>query len=203
MVAIRKLAGSAGPIVRLENLRPLRGYFVVLLAIFGAHEVLRPLIADSALWQPWFGIQHTFLFWNAFGAQLLRLLMTFATWVVLIATGLKRRDYFLVKGQQDASAEPVRWLGERQPQPWTGYGRTFLIVFSLVFLVLSALVNRPSLNDLLPVVPRPPVAVLFAGLTGSPLPTAWRPIPGWGSWWRPEALQPTRLTRCWTNCGSS
>lgn len=127
-----------------KTIRPLRGYFVLLLAIFGADELLRPLIANSALWQQWFGIEHTSLFWNSLGTQLLRLLMTFAPSVVLVVMGLKRRDYFLVKGQLDAPAEPVRWLGEKQPQPWTRYGRTFLIVFT--FGAMGALATGSGLQ---------------------------------------------------------
>jgi hypothetical protein len=103
--------------------RPLSGYFSMLLAMIAADEFLRPLIANSPMWQGWFGAEGTPLFWRDLSVQLLRLLMAGAAWMALALMGLKRREFFLVKGQTDAPAEPVRWLDIKENQNWTRVGR--------------------------------------------------------------------------------
>jgi hypothetical protein len=145
-------------------IRPLRDYYVLLLVIFAADEVLRPLAANSELWQGWFGAGNPSLFWSGLGDQLLRLLMTFAAWAALLLMGLKRDQYFLVKGRLDAPTEPVCWLGIKENQPWRITGRQFAATFSLVFLIISVFIYRPSLGELRVLLPYLPAILLFASL---------------------------------------
>lgn len=147
-----------------KALRPLSGYFVLLAAILAADELLRPLVAASAVWQGWFGPDRASLFWSSLGPQLLRLLMSLAVWLVLVLLGLKRSDYFLVKGRLNAPAEPVRWLGIRAGQPWSQAAVQFAIAMSLVFLGISVLSYRPGLGALAGALPWLPAVLLFAAL---------------------------------------
>jgi len=147
-----------------KAIAPLTGYLLVLLALMMGEFVLRPLIEFSRLWQQFFGAGCGSWFMSSLGPQLLRLLMALLPWVVLVSIGLKRSDYFLVRGRLDAPAEPVRWLGMREPLSWTRFGTQSLVILAALFLVLSLLTNRPSTADLVRALPLLPVALLFAAM---------------------------------------
>jgi hypothetical protein len=140
--------------------RPLRGYWVLILAlILGdiAASALQGLPAWQAIWSSspsWF-IQNL-------GVQLPRLLLTLFAWITLILMGMKRRDYFFVMGQLDAPNEPIPWLGEKKIEPWTIYGRRWAISMFIVALFVIGLGFRPSLESLGKIVPLFPAILIFA-----------------------------------------
>ena len=78
--------------------------------------------------------------------------------------GLKRHDYFLVKGELGAPVEPVRWLGIKKPVPWTHFGRTLAIIITLITLVFLAIGIRPSLSIIIAAIPLLPFVLFFAAL---------------------------------------
>jgi membrane protease YdiL (CAAX protease family) len=78
--------------------------------------------------------------------------------------GFKRQDYFLAKGQLDAPAEKVRWLGMKEDEPWTKFGRSFAIVISIVLIIFLVLGTRPTPQQLLTGLPFLPFAVIFAAM---------------------------------------
>lgn len=90
--------------------------------------------------------------------------MALVPWAVLVFLGYRRGDYFLVKGDLNAPAEPIRWLDIKEGQRWQQVGRQFLIVFSLVVLVIFVMVMRPGLNDLGRILTLLPAALLLAGM---------------------------------------
>lgn len=140
--------------------RPLRGYWLLILAlILGdiAASALQGLPAWQAIWSSnpsWF-VQNL-------GVQLPRLLLTLFAWIALILMGLKRSDYFLVMGQLDAPNEPIPWLGEKQIEPWTRYGRRWAVSMFIVALFVIGLGFRPSLESLGKIVPLFPAILVFA-----------------------------------------
>lgn len=142
--------------------RSLRGYWLVILAlILGdiASSALQGLPAWGAIWSSspsWF-IQ-------SLGAQLPRLLLTLFAWLALVLMGMKRRDYFFVMGQLDAPNEPISWLGEKQSEPWTRYGRRWAVNMFIVTLFVIALGYRPPLESLVKIVPLLPAILVFAML---------------------------------------
>lgn len=144
--------------------QPLRKFFLIWLAILIADGKLHGLVSNGALWQSWFGDKG----WSTgmFGEQLLRLAVSLVIIGVLSLLGFKRPDYFLVKGQIDAPAERVRWLGMKEDEPWTKFGRNFAIIISVgltFFLVLSiASSARPTAEQLLKGLQFLPFAVAFA-----------------------------------------
>ncbi len=147
-----------------KALAPLRGYWLVLLAILVADELLRPVIARSTVWQGWFGGTAASWFRSSLGTQLLRLLATALAWAVLLILGKKRPDYFLLKGDLAAPAEPVRWLDIKPEQRWTRVGREFAIVLAIVYLVVSFFTYRPTLADVGTLLPLLLAVLLFAAL---------------------------------------
>jgi hypothetical protein len=142
--------------------RTLRGYWLVILAlILGdvAASALQGLPAWQVIWSSspsWF-IQNL-------GVQLPRLLLTLFAWITLILMGMKRRDYFFVKGQLDAPNEPIPWLGEKQIEPWTRYGVRWAVSMFIVALFVIGLGFRPSLESLGKIVPLFPAILVFAML---------------------------------------
>lgn len=142
--------------------RPMLGYWLVILAlILGdiAASTLQGLPAWQEIWNSspsWF-IQ-------SLGGQLPRLLLTLFAWLALVLMGMKRRDYFFVVGQLDAPNEPIRWLGEKQSERWTRYGRRWAVNMFIVTLFVIALGFRPSLDSLGRIVPLFLAILVFAVL---------------------------------------
>ena len=142
--------------------QPLRKFFVVWLVILVVDGWLQSLASNSGAWQAWFGGKG----WNLsmFGTQLLRLAVSLVMIGVLTLMGFKRPDYFLVKGQLDAPAERIRWLGMKADEPWTKFGRTFAIIISIVLIVFLVMGIRPSTDQLLKGLPFLPFAIIFAAM---------------------------------------
>jgi hypothetical protein len=132
---------------------------LILVLIVGdiAATALQGLPAWNAIWSSspsWF-VQNL-------GVQLPRLLLSLFAWITLVLMGMKRRDYFLVMGQLDAPNEPIHWLGEKQSEPWTRYGRRWAVNMFIVMLVVTALGFRPPLDAMVKIIPLLPAILVFA-----------------------------------------
>ena len=93
-----------------KALRPLRHFFLLLLAIFVGEELVSRLTGTS-FWQGWFGgIGATFTL-DMLGIQLERLIVSLLVIGVLLVLGYRRKDFFLRLGKLNAPIKPVRWLG--------------------------------------------------------------------------------------------
>ena len=142
--------------------QPLRKFFLLWLGILVVDGWLHSLVSNSHLWQSWFGGKGWSM--GMFGEQLLRLAVSLVMIALLTILGFKRPDYFLVKGQLDAPAERVRWLGMKADEPWTKFGRTFAILISIGLIVFLVLGTRPTAQQLLTGLPFLPIAVIFAAM---------------------------------------
>jgi len=143
--------------------RPLRGYFFIFLVVHVLYGFVLPLIEGSGIWLRWFGPDAPW-FWSNIGTHSLRLLVALAVWAVLAAMGLKRRDYYLVRGQLDAPVEPVRWLGIRGRDRWTRFGAILAVIISALLLLSLISGARPSPGDLVYALPWLPAVLLFAAI---------------------------------------
>ncbi len=146
-----------------KTVRPLRGYFFIFLIIHVLHGFLYPLIEGSEIWQRQFGGEASW-FWSSLGVHLLRLLTALVIWGVLAAMGLKRRDYYLARGQLDAPVEPVRWLGIKGRDPWTRFGAILAVIVSGILLVTLVPAAIPLLDSFVDAVPLLPAVLLFAAM---------------------------------------
>ena len=88
------------------------------------------------------------------------------TIVALLALGYRRRDAFLTRGQIDAPAAPVRWLGFPTPEPWTSFGAKWVVFLSIGMVVVLAIFGRPSIRALAGAVSFIPV-VLFLSISNA------------------------------------
>ncbi|MBU7031497.1 MAG: CPBP family intramembrane metalloprotease [Theionarchaea archaeon] len=153
--------------IRAE-LKPLQGFSFILLAIFflgfggGWKWGLIPFIRTSTTWIQWEAQAPWAL--SALMTHLLRLLPAGIIMLFLVFKGLKRHDFFLVKGKIDAPVEPSRLLGMKKPEPWTRTGSIFAVIFTVFTIIFLVLTQKPSSNDVIGVLPLIPVCLLIAAM---------------------------------------
>ncbi|OGO47740.1 MAG: hypothetical protein A2Z30_08690 [Chloroflexi bacterium RBG_16_64_43] len=145
------------------RLRPLWKYGLVF-AVFYLAKSASQWVAQSIVWQAWFG-GHQASFWVGWLGALLpdagmTVIMVLVTWAVM----RRREAALLVLGRWNATLEPVRWLGIRQAESWKVFGWIFsgCIVLGVgVFVVASA---GPALGNAPRILPLLPAVVLFAAM---------------------------------------
>lgn len=150
------------------DLKPLRGFILVLLSTYflgfggGWQWGLIPFVRASLIWINWESQAPWAL--SAIGTHLLRLLPASVIMLSLLLMGLKRRDFFLVKGKIDAPVEPSRLLGMKKSEPWTRTGSIFAVVFTVVTFAFLVLAWKPSSDAFVKALPLIPVALLIAAI---------------------------------------
>jgi membrane protease YdiL (CAAX protease family) len=157
------LAALAAATLVASTLRPLRRYFLILLAIF-AGEGLVSRLAGTPFWQVWFGGEGASFAASMLGTQLGRLLVSLLVIGVLLALGYRRADFFLVRGRLDAPIKPVPWLGFPKPAPWTYFGGQWAVYIGLGLLGFLLVAGRPSWPSFVRAAPLFPAVLLFAAM---------------------------------------
>lgn len=145
-----------------KPLRPLRNYFLVMLAFLGLFA-LRPHINFN-----WPALQALFG-GSVFDARMQaeqtgKLAVSLAMIVLLLVLGYKRRDCFLTRGHLRARIEPVPLLGFPKPDPWPSFGLQWAIYIAAALAVVSYLGLRPNGATMLKVVPILPAILFYAAL---------------------------------------
>jgi hypothetical protein len=148
--------------------RSIWRYSAVLTIIFffgfggGWTFGLVPSIRNSSQWTTWLATVPVPL--DSLAVHLLRLTPALAIIIFLFATGREREDFFLIKGQPSADAEPSKLLGMKQPEPWPRIARNFAVVFVVFTVLFLVLGYYPSLEQLVNALPLLPVALLIAAI---------------------------------------
>jgi len=145
-----------------KPLRPLRGYFIAMLAFFGLSE-LRVRINFT-----WPALQ-ALLGGSVFDARMQaeqtgKLAVSLAMIATLLVLGYKRRDFFLARGEWRAPIEPVPLLGFPKPDPWPRFGLQWAIYIAAGLAVVQYLGLRPGMATMLKVVPVLPSILCYAAL---------------------------------------
>jgi membrane protease YdiL (CAAX protease family) len=96
------------------------------------------------------------------GIQLLKIGVAMLTIVALLLVMRRREDAFLVKGQADASAEPMRWLGLKAPASWRIFGPIVAVMAATIMLVVLLVAHQPSTTTVVRALPLLPAALLFS-----------------------------------------
>lgn len=91
-----------------KSVRTLRGFFLIALAMGLLPTLANSLVFDTVLGASLFG--DTPFLTSQVGALVWKSIATLAVIGLLLAMGLKRRDFFLVKGDLDAPAKRTRLL---------------------------------------------------------------------------------------------
>ena len=145
-----------------KPLRPLRNFFVAMFAFFGLSELRLRLSFTLPALQSLFGGS---VFDERMQAeQIGKLAVALAMMAILLLLGLKRRDFFLARGDLRAPIEPVRLLGFRKPVPWRSFGLQWSIYIAGALAVVLYLSLRPGAGTLLQVVPMLPSILFYAAL---------------------------------------
>ncbi len=150
-------------------LKPLYGFILILLLIhflgYGNPALpwgLIPLIRTSPPWISWTSQAS----WPAanIALHLLRLTPALVVMGFLLLKGLRRSDFFLVRGEVDAPVEPSKLIGLKKSEPWTRIGSIFVAVFCAGTLFSLLLTSHPSLDALIRALPLVPAALLIAAV---------------------------------------
>ncbi len=142
-----------------KRIQPLRSYFFLLLINLLAWWLL-PWIRNFPSWSRWEG-QVSWVV-GMLGIQLLKIGVAVLTIVALLLVMRRRRDAFLVKGRLDAKAEPIRWLGLKDPVSWRVFGPIVAVVAAAIMFVVLAVTSQPSMSTLARALPLLPAALLFS-----------------------------------------
>lgn len=112
------------------TLRPLRGYFGVLTALYAATVALNAL-TGTAVWQGWFGGTETAWALSFFGERLGVVLLALVVMGVLLLMGQSRRDIFLEKGNWRARTG-LHMPGRTKTLSWAIVGLAAAFVLALL-----------------------------------------------------------------------
>lgn len=143
-------------------LRPLRNYFIAMLAFLGLFEALR--LVDFQ----WPALQNLFggsVFDERMQAeQTGKLVVSLGMVGVLLLLGLRRRDFFLTRGNLRAPITPVRLLGFPKAEPWPSFGIQWAFYIALALGVLQYLALHPSAATIGMLLPLLPSILFYAAL---------------------------------------
>lgn len=148
-----------------KPVRALRGFFLVMFAIGLLSNVAGPLVLASAPWQSLFSGATGFL--SNLGGLVWKVIVALAMIGLLVLMGLKRREFFLVKGDLDAPAKRSRLIFMRADETWLHSGRSVALGGFAVTVGVLLVLNLPrlgGLDNVIRAIPLFPAALLFAAL---------------------------------------
>lgn len=136
-----------------KPLRPLRNFFLVMLAFFGLAELRSRIDFTWPALQTLFGN-------SAFDARMQaeqtgKLFFSGVVILLLFVLGYKRRDFFLTRGNLRAPIEPV---------PWPVFGLQWAVYIAATLAVMLYLGQRPAGVEMLNIVPVLPSILFYAAI---------------------------------------
>lgn len=160
-------AGLLGAVILLswwwESLRALRPYFLALLAVTSLMRANSWLLSSSA-WTAWQNRQSFAV--AAIAVQFLEVGVALLLIALLLLLRKRRQRFFLVRGDVQATMEPVRWLGQKSPNPLWSFGLVFTLVVVAAQFVMFILPFAPTFDTVRHLLRFVPVILLLAALNG-------------------------------------
>ena len=143
-------------------LRPLRNYFIAMLAFFSLFQVIRRV---DFTWPALQNLLGGSVFDERMQAeQTGKLVVSLGLVVVLLLLGLRRRDFFLTRGNLRAPITPVRLLGFPKAEPWPSFGLQWALYIAIALGVMQYLALRPSVATMAMILPLLPSILFYAAL---------------------------------------
>ena len=142
--------------------RGLRSFFVLFLVLIGVEWSIYTRVDQLPFYQVW--LNHPSFNVYMLAEQSLRLWVTLAIIAVLFLLKKYASEFFLVRGDVSAPAEPVKWLGIKEGERWIKLGRNFAIIISSGTLAFLVLAGRPPLDIVVRALPFLPAVLLAAVL---------------------------------------
>lgn len=145
--------------------KPLRGLlpFLSLFVVFvGGRWLVYNRIDELGLYPIWLGNSAFNVYMLA--EQSLHLMVTLLMVAALLLLRKKPRDFYLAKGDIDASAEPIRWMGVKPGDRWKKFGIWLTVCISLGTLTFLVIAGRPPLDIIVRTLPFLPAILLAAAV---------------------------------------
>lgn len=146
-----------------KPIKDLRPFFVVLLAITLLMKANTWLLHLPA-WLTWQS-QQSFTV-AALTIQLFEMGIALLLIGLLFLLKRRRQRFFLVRGDMNAMAEPVKWLGQKSPSPLWSFGLVFTLVVIVGQFFMFILPLSPTLGTLRHLMPLIPAILLLAAANG-------------------------------------
>ena len=144
-----------------NSIRPLRPYLILLFTYLLAWRLLA-WVRVTPSWARWES-QGSWVV-GMFGIQVLKIGVALITIAVLLLVMRRRQDAFLARGQWDARAQPVRWIGLKGDDSWKVVGPIVAFAGAAIMLAFLALTNRPSAATVVRALPLLPAVLLLSAL---------------------------------------
>lgn len=143
-------------------LRPLRRFAVVMAVL--------PILLELASRADWdWPAAQQLLGATAFDARMQaeqtgKLAVALAMIGILMILGLRRRDFFLTRGDLGARIRPVRLLGFPRAEPWWRFGLVWGFGIAGALAVVQFLLLRPTASQFSTIVPMIPSILVYVAL---------------------------------------
>ncbi len=145
-----------------KSLGGLRPFLVLLAVLVSSQWVVYNRIDTLFKYPSW--LNNPSFNVSMLAEQSLNLMVTLAIIATLLLMKKKRADFYLVKGDIDAPAQPIRWLGVKQGDRWKRLGAILTVCISLGTLAFLVIAGRPPLDIVVKVLPYLPAILLAAAL---------------------------------------
>ena len=145
-----------------SDVRGLRQFFILFLVLVVIEWIIFGVIAELPVYKMW--LSNPSFNINMLANQSLRLMVTLAIIATLFVMKKQQDEFFLVKGNTNAEAEPVLWLGIKPGERWNPLGRNFAVILSLGTLAFLVIAGRPPLNIAIRALPYLPFVLIAAVL---------------------------------------
>ncbi|PKN83710.1 MAG: hypothetical protein CVU46_16310 [Chloroflexi bacterium HGW-Chloroflexi-8] len=146
----------------LKPLRPLRNFFLILIAFFGLNALRSNFDFTLPFLQKLLGGS---VFDTRMQAeQTGKLAVSIAMILVLLILGYKRKQFFLTRGDLKAPIDPVPWLGFPKRDPWPKFGLQWGLYIAIALAVFQYFGLRPGVDQMLRVIPILPSILFYAAL---------------------------------------
>jgi len=132
-----------------KAIKPLRGFFLTLLAICVGWEIIHPFIGESAAWSDWLERQSWGVWLVAYIG--IRLIISAFVALTLFGSGIGCKELYLVRGEPNAEAKPSRLLHDiaKEHTPWTRVIGKWIPYFIIILLVVVGIQTRPNMSQVL------------------------------------------------------
>jgi membrane protease YdiL (CAAX protease family) len=146
-----------------KSIRALRPFFVMLLAITSLMRANTWLL-DSSDWTAWQNQQSFAVV--AMTAQSVEIVVALLLIGMLFLLRKHRQRFFLVRGDVNAKAEPIKWLGQKSPSPLWSFGLVFTLVVIVAQFFMFILPFSPTPDTLRHLMQLIPMILLLAAANG-------------------------------------
>jgi hypothetical protein len=144
-------------------IKALRPFFVMLLAIMSLMWA-KTWLLDSSTWMAWQDQQSFTVV--TLTAQLIEAGVALLLVGLLFLLRKRREKFFLVRGDMNAKAEPVKSLGQKSPSPMWSFGLVFTLVVIVGQFFMFILPLSPTSDTVRHLMPIIPVILLLAASNG-------------------------------------